>query len=70
MEKFKRESSVCSDNEKYMMCYMTLKLLGEKENEIWREFVKNLLMKMQFNHGEKELAGFKNFLEKVVPEEF
>lgn len=47
-----------------MVCYMTLKLIDEKEKEIWQEFLTNLTMKKQFNESEEQVAKFKNFLEK------
>ena len=53
-----------------MMCYMTLKLIDEKEKEIWEEFLTNLAMKKQFNESQEQMEKFKKTLEKQVPVDF
>lgn len=53
-----------------MMCYMTLKLIDEKEKEIWEEFLTNLTMKKQFNESQEQMEKFKKTLEKQVPIDF
>ncbi len=50
-----------------MMCYMTLKLMKEKENEIWSEFITNLYMKQQHNKSEFERQKLRVLLEKEIP---
>jgi hypothetical protein len=45
IQKIKAERYIETEEEKYMMCYMTLKLMKEKETEVWGEFITNLCMK-------------------------
>jgi hypothetical protein len=45
IQKIRAERDIETEEEKYMMCYMTLKLMKEKETEVWSEFITNLCMK-------------------------
>ena len=49
------------------MCYMALKLMKEKETEVWSEFITNLYMKQQHNKSELERQKLRVLLEKEIP---
>lgn len=70
ISRFKSNHFVLSENQVYMVCYMTLKLIDEKEKEIWSEFLNNLTMKKRFNQTQQELERLENVLGKEIPLEF
>ena len=70
IKKIKAQRDVQSEEDKYMMCYTALKLIGEKEKEIWSEFMTNLLMKQQYNKTELERQRLRLLLEKEIPLRF
>ncbi len=70
MDRFTGMNTLKTEEDKYIMCYMILRLIGQKEKEIWSEFVTNLCMKQQFNKNKQEIVKFKAYLEKEIPTRF
>ncbi len=70
MRQFKNSHTIKSEQDKYFMCYLALKLIAEKEGEIWDEFVNNLKMKKEFNMTEEQSKNVDALLRQQIPIKF